>query len=540
LKYKLPILVACSLASVSCFGQSGAGSTSFVGILLIVAALVAVFVLLLIADSIMRVEAKSQGLEDKEEQFSLMPSLASIFSKKKPDHLVGKPVHMLSAGHDIVLEGAPENKMLASDVTTYAVQPSNFRGIFPIPKLHVEVGDDVKAGDPLFYNKSTEHIKYVAPVSGEIVEINRGAKRSIAEVVILADKEQRFTELPALDYTKAERSELVAFLQTHGAWPLLRQRPYDIVADTEETPRDIFISTFDSAPAAPDSSFLIQGREKDFQAGINVLARLTDGKVYLGAKADEAVSSVFTDAQNAEVHFFGGSHPIGNVGTQIHHIKPIGRDGVVWTLGVQEVMTIGSLFTQRKYDASRVVAVTGPCVADAGYIKTYIGARVGDLIKGNLQEGCDNVRLISGDVLSGQEKSAEEYLNFHDDQVTVLEEGDSYELFGWLSPFAVKPSVSPMVPSSIFSDVALAPNTNTNGERRAFVITGQYEKVMPMDILLQHLMKATMANDIERMEGLGILEIIEEDVALPEFVCTSKMPLQEILRDGLDYMREQD
>ena len=272
---------------------------------------------------------------------------------------------------------------------------------------------------------------------------------------------------------------------------------------------------------------------------MDVLNKLTNGKVHLGlnARGSEAPSSIFTAAQGVETHWFHGKHPAGNVGIQIHHISPISSGEKVWTLGVQEVITLGKVFLEGRYYADRVVAVTGAELKEPSYIKTFTGAKIGELVKDNLNN--DNIRLISGDVLSGTKKTEEQFLGFFDDQVTVVEEGDYYEMFGWLAPVTPRPSISRTFPNFLFPDLKFKADTNTHGEKRAFVVTGQYEQMLPMDILPQHLMKAIIIGDIERMEGLGIHELSEEDVALCEFACTSKQSLQKILRDGLDLIREQ-
>lgn len=385
--------------------------------------------------------------------------------------------------------------------------------------------------------KKRPEIKYVAPVSGEIVAINRAAKRAIDEVVILSDAEITYKVFPAFDLENSSREELVHYLLESGAWTMLRQRPFDLVAESDVVPRDIFISTFDSAPLAPDSNVLVAGREKSFQKGLDVLNKLTSGKVYLGLNGRQLPSPAFRDAQGVEKVYFKGKHPAGNVGVQIHHIKPISAKDKVWTLDVQGVITLGTLFLENRFDASRIVALTGAELKEPKYVKTYIGANISELLKDNLAN--DHIRIISGDVLSGKQKSEKQFLNYYDDQITVIEEGDDYELFGWLLPLAPRPSISNTFPNFLFPEQKFKANTNTHGEKRAFVVTTDYEQVMPMDILVQPLMKAIMTNDLERMEGLGLLELTEEDVALCEFVCTSKMPLQQLLREGLEVIREQ-
>lgn len=504
-----------------------------------VAILIFLGVVVQVSDNLLAIEAKQSGAAGSGANFSVFPNWREILAPRKPKYLEGEAVTVLRRGFDILLEGEAEKTVETSVTTRYAIKPPNFVGISPIPKVTVEIGDEVKAGDPIFFDKKHPEIKYVSPVSGEVVAINRGAKRSIAEVIILADKDQKYREYEAFDLANSSREELVAYLLESGVWPMIRQRPYNVVADPEAEPANIFISTFDSAPLAPDLDFVVEGRGEAFQKGLDVLNKLTPGKVYLGlnAKGKEAPSSVFTEAKGVEKRWFHGKHPAGNVGVQIHHTAPVSAFSKVWTLGVQEVITLGTLFTEGRFDATRIVALTGHRLNQAKYVRTYQGANVGELTKGNLQEG--GLRFISGDVLSGEKVDEDGFLNFYDDQLTVVDEGDDYEMFGWLIPSYARPSLSWTYPNFLFPKMKFKANTNTHGEKRAFVVTGQYEEVLPMDIYPQHLMKSILINDFERMEGLGIYEMVEEDIALCEFVCTSKQPLQKILREGLETMREQ-
>ena len=520
--------------------QAGNGSSSvLIYTLMAVAVLVFFFLLVQVSDNLLAIEAKQTGANKTGANFGIFPKLSEIFSAPIPGYTGDLPVHNLKQGHDILLEGEATGAVEDVQGKTFAVQPPNFRGLSPIPKLEVEVGSEVKAGDVLLYDKKNPAVKYVAPVSGEVIAINRGAKRAITEVVILADKEQSYRSFDAIDLENTTREDLVNFLLDSGAWPLITQRPFSVVADHNVVPTNIFISTFDTAPLAPDQNVVVDGQGAAFQKGLDVLNKLTDGTVYLGldANREEAPSSVFTNAEGVESQYFRGKHPSGNVGVQIHHTAPIGNNDKVWTLGVQDVLTLGRLFLDGRYDVTRVIAVTGAELKAPKYVRTKLGANINDLVDGNL--GDDNLRFVSGDVLSGQQKSADGFLNAQDDQLTVLQEGDYYEMFGWLIPVDPRPSISNTFPNFLFPDLKFRANTNTHGEERAFVVTGQYEKVLPMDIYPQHLMKAILVNDFERMEGLGILELSEEDIALCEFVCTSKQPLQSILRQGLDVMREQ-
>ena len=520
--------------------SASGGNNYFIYSMVAIAVFLFFYLVVQVSDNLMAIEAKQSGADKTGANFSLFPRIQELFSPSLPDYVSNTPVHRLSKGHDILLQGAADKVIDESvQVTTFAVQPVNFRGIAPIPKMLVEVGAEVKAGDALFFDKKDPDTKYTAPVSGEVIAVNRGAKRSITEVVILADKDQKFRQFDKLDLETASREALVNYLRESGIWPLINQRPFDVVADPNEVPRDIFISTFDTARLAPDLDLVVAGRGASFQKGLDVLAKLTSGKVHLGlnARGTNPPSTVFTDAAGVEKHWFHGKHPAGNVGVQIHHVATLGTQDKVWTLGVQEVITIGELFLSGHYNTERVVVLTGSELKKPKYVRTFLGAKIEDLIKDNLKS--DNLRIISGDVLSGEKKSPEQYLNAKDDQLTIIEEGNDYELFGWLLPIEPRPSVSNTFPNFLYPDYAFKATTNTHGEKRAFVVTGQYEAVLPMDIYPQHLMKAILTNDFERMEGLGIHEVSEEDIAICEFVCTSKQPLQDILRKGQKMMLEQ-
>ena len=517
---------------------AGSGNNSFTLLLLAIVVVIAFFIIIRVSDNLVRIQAGKSGLDGEDAGLSALPGARDVFRSKKPAFVKGMYV-ALKQGHDILLEGKAEGPVVAGTANTFAVQPPNFRGMSPIPKVEVEVGNSVKAGDHLFYDKKNPAVKYVSPVSGEVIAVNRGERRSIANVVILADKQQQYRSLPSINPDTCSREELVNFLLDTGGWTFLRQRPFDVVASTTDVPDNIFISTFDTAPLAPDLNLVMQGKGAAFQRGLDVLRKLTSGKVWLGLNANGANASSpnFTEAKGAGKCWFSGKHPAGNVGVQIHHIAPITTKSTVWTLNVQDVATIGALFTEGRFNAERVVALTGAELKHPKYVRTFIGANVGELLDGNLSN--DHIRIISGDVLSGSKTSGESYLNYFDDQITVVEEGDQLEMFGWLLPDLSTPSVSKAIPAALFPDTVFKANTNMRGEKRAFVVTGQYEELLPMDIYPQHLMKAILTNDYEKMEGLGIHELIEEDVALCEFACTSKQPLQQILREGLDMVHEQ-
>ncbi len=533
---KLSLVVCFLLSSQLLQAGSPGGSSSSVFVGLVVLIIIFLFaVIITIANKLLKLTADRVGATKTGENFSVIPTLKDLFGSDGAS-TSGKIV--LDKGFDIPLAGAADTTTLSNAKSaTYAIKPIDIQGMSPIPKVVVLAGESVKAGDVVFFDKKNPAVKYVAPVSGELVELNRGAKRRIDELVILADKkiEYKSFDAPSLG---ASREELINFLAESGGLAFIRQRPYNVAVNVEETPRDIFISTFDTAPLAPDLSFAIQGKEAAFQKGLDVLNKLTTGSVYLGidGRAGATVSPAFANAKGVKSTAFAGKHPAGVVGIQIHHTAPINKDEIVWTLDVQAVATIGTLFLEGRYDASRVVALTGAELATPKYVNTYQGASIGELTQGEVENA--NSRYVSGNVLTGTQVSQKGFLGFFDSQVTVLAEGDQHEMFGWLVPIKARSSISPTIPTGLYPEKWVA-HTNTHGEKRAFVMTGQYESVTPMDIYPQHLLKSILVNDFERMEGLGLYELVEEDLALCEFVCTSKQDIQAILRQGLDMMREQ-
>jgi Na+-transporting NADH:ubiquinone oxidoreductase subunit A len=336
------------------------------------------------------------------------------------------------------------------------------------------------------------------------------------------------------------RSEITEFLLQSGAWALMRQRPYDLVANPNLVAKAIFVSTFDTAPLAPNLDYALSGNEAAFAKGLEVLTKLTSGAVHLGLNANTDTPTAYANINVKGVlrHWVKGQHPAGNVGVQIHHINPINAGEAVWYLDVHAVMTIGKLFLEGILDTSKVIAVAGSDVVEPTYLRVHQGIALSDL---NIETKSDagDLRYVSGDALSGVKIANNGYLGFYDDQITVLQEGNYEELFGWMVPQKGHPTISRTFPGGFFPDAQYVADTNTNGEKRAFVMTGQYESVLPMDIMPQFLFRAIMSNDLEAMEGLGILELSEEDIAICEYVCTSKQPLQKMLREGLDYFREQ-
>lgn len=451
---------------------------------------------------------------------------------------MNEQVISLKRGFDIRLQGPPgAGRLGVEQPALYALKPPDVPGLAPIPKLEVAEADEVEAGQPLFFDKSRPGVLFCAPVSGEIAEIRRGPRRAVTEILILADARITFRELRPTDPESASPETIAERMKESGVWPLIRQRPFNLMADPGLRPRDIFVSCFDTAPLAGDMDILIEGSEEAFQTGLRVLGRLTDGPVHLAILPNS--SDVFRKAGDVQIHVFSGPHPTGAVGVQIHHIRPISRGDTVWTLKPQDVAVIGRLFRDGIFDARRRVALAGAELKQTGYVDTRIGASVHPLVKDNLRNPDANVRVISGNVLTGRRVSRDGFLGLFDDLVTVIEEHDTAEFMGWLAPSYARPSASRTFWSAFRKGQLFRANSNEHGELRAFVMSGEYERVLPMDIYPQHLIKSILYRDIEQMEGLGIYEVVEEDLALCEFVCTSKQPVQKILREGLDLVRQE-
>ncbi|MDX8339255.1 Na(+)-translocating NADH-quinone reductase subunit A [Draconibacterium sp. IB214405] len=437
----------------------------------------------------------------------------------------------LRKGLNIKLKGSAEKALEKLPVpATVALKPTDFPGL--TPKLSVKVDAEVKAGDALFYDKYHPEILYTAPLGGKVVSINRGERRKILEVVISTDEKVGSAEFTKADPSGLSAEEVKEQILKSGLWPFIKKRPYGIVASPEEQPKDIYISTFDTAPLAPDYNFVMDGQLDTFQTGVNALAKLTEGKVNLGVQAGSAFSSV----KNAVINTFDGPHPAGNVGIQIANTNPINKGEVVWTINVQDVLFIGRLFETGKVDFTRTVAIAGSEVKAPKYVQTVLGAPIKDLVGGKLVETDYNKRIISGNVLTGEKVSEKCFLGYYDSLVSVIPEGDEYEFLGWADPGFSKFSATKTYFGKLFPKKEYTMNANIHGGERAFVLSNQYEKLVPMDILPVYLLKAILVNDIDKMENFGIYEVIEEDFALCEYACTSKIEVQKILREGINTM----
>ena len=439
-------------------------------------------------------------------------------------------------GLDIRLKGEPEKVLVNADhPKVVAVKPTDFHGL--VPKVLVKPGDQVLAGQPLFMDKYNERIMFCSPVSGEVADVVRGDKRRVLEVRVLADGQTRYEDHGMGDPSTMNRETILQKLLKSGAWPLIKQRPFDVVADPAQEPHEIFISCFDSNPLGPDMDLIIRNQGDDLQTGLNALARLTRGKVHLGV-SDKTQAREFLDAKGVLKHVFSGPHPAGNVGVQIHHVSPISKGRIIWVLGVQDVIIIGRLFRTGRFDMSRIVALSGSRAKNPKYYRTIAGVPVKDIVG----QVSDDVRIISGNVLTGDRVENDGFLGFYHQQITVIPEGDEPKFFiteGWASPGFDKFSASRSFPAWLMPGKKFDMDTNQNGEERAFVMSGQYDPVFPFDIYPVHLLKSILVNDIDRMEQLGLYEVAPEDFALCEFVCTSKINSQNIIRTGLDILKKE-
>ncbi|HKJ79613.1 MAG TPA: Na(+)-translocating NADH-quinone reductase subunit A [Prolixibacteraceae bacterium] len=437
----------------------------------------------------------------------------------------------LRKGLNIKLQGRAEEKLETLPTpSTVAIKPTDFPGL--IPKLSVKAGSEVKTGDALFYDKYYPDVVLTAPMGGIVKSVNRGERRRILEIVIEPGADKGAVDFGSADPASLNSDEVKNKLLKSGLWPFLRRRPYGITASPADKPKAIFISTFDTSPLAPNYNFILEGQLKTFQTGVNALAKLTEGKVHLGVNK----GSIFNSVKHVEINEFEGPHPAGNVGVQIHHVAPIAKGEVVWTINVQDVLFIGRLFETGKVDFTKTIAMSGSEIKKPQYYKTIIGAPVSELTDGKITDTDYKQRIISGNVLTGEKVKRENYLGFFDSQITVIPEGDEYEFLGWASLGVKKFSASKTFMSSLLPNKQYKMNANLHGGERAFVLTDQYDKVVPMDVLPVILLKAILANDIDKMEQLGIYEIVEEDFALCEYICTSKIKVQDIVRSGIDTM----
>lgn len=440
----------------------------------------------------------------------------------------------LRKGLDINLRGKPSAELFeVPQADAYALMPDDFVGV--TPKAVVKEEESVKAGTALFIDKNHPEVKFVSPVSGVVLGVDRGERRKILTIRVKPDKEQSYVDFGKKDVAKLTPDEVKLALMEAGIFGFIKQRPYDVVAEPENKPKAIFVSAFDSKPLAPDFDFILKGQEADFQTGIDALAKLAP--VYLGVSVKQH-SSVLTNIQHATVTLFDGPHPAGNVGVQIHHVNPINKGEVVWTLGAEEVLFVGRLFNLGHVDFTRTIALTGSEVKSPAYSKVILGTQLTSLLKNRIADS-KPLRIIDGNVLTGRPVSDKAFLGAHSTQVTVIPEGsDVNEMFGWIMPRFKDFSVSRSYFSWLFGKKKeYVLDARVKGGERHMIMSNEYDRVLPMDILPEFLIKAIIAGDIDRMEALGIYEVAPEDFALCEFVDSSKLELQHLVREGLDALR---
>ncbi len=433
----------------------------------------------------------------------------------------------IKKGLDIPLQGKASGTTADDrESALFAITPDDFPGC--TWKAVVKAGDSVAHGSPLLIDKASGTITLTSPVDGTVKEIHRGERRKIEFVSV----EKGICTDKADFNTSTEREQIRTTLQASGLWAMMRQRPFDIVPEAESTPRDIFVTAFDSAPLAP--AILEDSLAPYLEKGLEILKRLTDGYVYLGVRAGSGITS-----RVAEVYEFEGPHPAGNVGTQIAAIDPVNKGETVWTLDAETAARIGKLYTDGNLDFSTVVAITGPEAKSPHSVRTIIGASLKTLLKGAVAG--NDTRIISGNVLTGVKETADGFLRYPYRQITLIQEGEhADEFMGWASMNPRKFSVKHTFPA--FLRGLTKPydfDSRIKGGHRAMILSGEYDKVFPMDIYPEYLLKAILAGDIDKMEKLGIYEVAPEDFALPEFVDTSKNELQKIVREGLDNLRKE-
>lgn len=438
-------------------------------------------------------------------------------------------------GLDIKLAGKAEKSIIGEiNFESVSIRPADFPGL--IPKLLKKEEDEVKAGEVVFIDKYRPEIVFTSPVSGKIMSVIRGEKRKILEIIIQKNDLNDFVNFPLLADEKSPEKIKELFVNS-GIWPLFKQRPYGIIPDPKDTPRDIFISFFDSAPLAADYEFILKNNIEEINLALSKITKLTNGNVFLCFHNNFVLAKDIIEIDNINKYYFKGPHPSGLSGVHINKIKPINKGEIIWTLKATDLTIIGNFIKTGKYYPERIISFAGSEVKNPGYYKTIAGANLSEIIKENVKS--QNARIISGNVLTGTNITERPFLGFFDNLVCAIPEGNKYEFLGWLKPGINKFSASATFLSKLFPKKEYEIDTNLHGGKRAYVVTGQYEKVCPIDIYPQILIKAILAEDIDKMEQLGIYEVIEEDLALCEYVCTSKIEVQSILRKGLDLVRKE-
>lgn len=436
----------------------------------------------------------------------------------------------IKKGLDLPIKGAPEQQIgSTATVSKVAVLGEEYVGMRPT--MHVQVGDVVKKGQLLFEDKKNPGVKYVSPASGEILEVNRGAKRVLQSVVVglKGDDAVAFTKVDASAIANTERQQLVDTLIETGLWTAIRTRPFSKAPAIDSTPNSIFVTTIDTNPLAVDPQLVLSERAEDFANGLKVLSQLTAGKVFV-CKASGA--SVVASGDKVEVQEFAGPHPAGLVGTHIHHLDPVGASKKVWHLNYQDVIAIGATITSGELDVSRVVSIAGPAAKQPHIVRTQLGASTNELVKGQFAD--TPVRIISGSVLNGTKATGPHaYIGRFHLQVSIIEEDTEKKFLGWITPGGDKHSVTRAYLGHLSPKKLFNMTSTTNGSNRSMVPIGNYERVMPLDIIPTLLLRDLLSGDSDSAQTLGALELDEEDLALCTYVCPGKYDYGRVLRDVL-------
>ena len=441
----------------------------------------------------------------------------------------------LRKGLDINLKGkAFGEKTPLKACAEYALTPDAFVGM--IPKVVVKAGDIVKAGDALFVNKQYPDVKFASPVSGQVSEVVRGERRKVLCVIIKADAEQQFTDFGKKNVANLDGEDVKDALLEAGLFGYIDQLPYAVSTTPEAKPKAIFVSALRDKPLAADFEVELQGNEQDFQTGLTALSKMAKTNLGIGAKQ---TADALVNAKDVEVTVFDGRCPAGNVGVQVNHLDPVNKGEVVWTVDPTAVIFFGRLFNTGKVNLTRTVAVCGDQVKNPCYLDVLVGTPLGFILNGNVEEG--NVRIINGNVLTGTKATKDDYLGAHTSEVTVIAEGDQAdEILGWIMPRTKQFSVNRSYFSWLCGKKQYALDSRIKGGERHMIMSGEYDKVLPMDIYGEYLIKSIIAEDIDKMEQLGIYEVAPEDFALAEFVDSSKLELQKIVRNGLNMLRKEN
>lgn len=443
----------------------------------------------------------------------------------------------LRKGLDINLQGkAEQTKIGLKPAGLYALQPDDFTGV--VPKVVVKEGEQVEAGQALFVDKNHPEILFVSPVSGKVKAVVRGERRKVLAVQVEAAQQQQPVDHGKNSPQNMKAQEVVDLLLKAGLFGFINQLPYAVVANPQDKPKAIAVSALRDKPLAADFEYELKGQENDWQTGLDALAKIAP--VYLGIGKNQSAKAL-VDAKNVEVNVFDGPCPAGNVGVQVNHLCPVNKGEVVWTVEPTAVLFIGRLFNTGKVDLTRCVAFVGSEVKKPAYVDMMVGQELNTLLANSLKN-TKHVRIINGNVLTGVPTTKEGFLGAHSSEITVIPEGDNVdELAGWIMPRLNQFSVNRSYFSWLFGKKKeYALDARVKGGERHMIMSGEYDRVFPMDIYPEYLIKAIITNDIDRMEQLGIYEVAPEDFALAEFVCSSKIELQKIVREGLDMLRKEN